>query len=379
MHWDAIAAELSWLQDILPSERNGHGEAFFSALPATAAAAAGAELPPPAAGALIGPGPAGVSSGAHAAASRFVCRSAFCHNDLLSGNFLVDAASPLFRKGDHVKDAAAESSSGSSADAARAGAGAGIGSAEPAAAAAAPPATAGLHKHHSTDGSGRDARAGSFSSDDGEGGAGAPAGSSAASSASASSAAAAVGPATKAVLIDYEYADTNYAAFDLANHLCEHAGFDCDWRGCFPPRSVRLDLMRLYADACSRHGSAAPASASSSSAGAAAGGAGVVAAGTSSYSGRAWSDEEVDVMLRWVDVFALASHFWWGLWALVQSKYSPIDFDFESYCGKRLEGYALHKAALYPDAPRVELLTPVHVPAATAAERAADSAPAGSA
>lgn len=402
MHWDAIAAELEWLQGILPSERNGHGEALFAAL---AEAAADAPLPPPAAGALIGPGPAGIGA-RHAAASRFVCRSAFCHNDLLSGNFLVDASSPLFHKGEHAHEAeSSSSSSGGGAAVAATEAAPAAASAEPAAAAAAPPASAaGLHKHHSTDGSGRDARAGSFSSEDGDskeaevkgaaaaGGAGssdssAAAGAQSASGAgpSASSAArSAVGPPTKAVLIDYEYADTNYVGYDLANHLAEHAGFDCDWHGSFPPRSVRFDLMRLYADACARHGvaaaaaSPASASASASAAGGASGGSsGGSAAGTPPSSGRVWSDEEVDVMLRWVDAFALAAHFWWGLWALVQSKFSPIDFDFEGYFGKRMQGYALHKAAMFPDAPRVPLLAPV---AATAEPGpAATAAPAGSA
>lgn len=352
VHWDAIAAELSWLQDVLPSERNGHGEALFTAPGADT-------LPLPQADALIGPGPSGVGA-AHAAASRFVCRSAFCHNDLLSGNFLIDASSPLFHQQDKKGAAAGEPA----ADAASVPPATAPDSAGPASGPAAP---AGLRKHHSTDGSGRDGRAGSVSSDDGE-------------SASAAAAAAAPGaagaPPTRAVLIDYEYADTNYVAYDLANHLCEHAGFDCDWHGCFPRRSVRLDLLRLYADACGRHGSASGGSGAASSSASGSSSSGSAARTAAS----AWSDADVDVMLRWVDGFALASDFWWGLWALVQSKHSPIDFDFESYCGKRMHGYAFHKAELFPHAPRVVLVTPVAGPAAATAGTAhpATAAAAGS-
>ena len=30
-------------------------------------------------------------------------------------------------------------------------------------------------------------------------------------------------------LIDFEYAFYNYRAFDIANHFCEYAGFECDY------------------------------------------------------------------------------------------------------------------------------------------------------
>ena len=35
-------------------------------------------------------------------------------------------------------------------------------------------------------------------------------------------------------LIDYEYGGYNYRAFDLANHFCEHCGFDCDYEKWYP-------------------------------------------------------------------------------------------------------------------------------------------------
>lgn len=49
-------------------------------------------------------------------------------------------------------------------------------------------------------------------------------------------------------LIDFEYGSLNYRAFDIANHFCESAGFECDWRqfpGMFPPISLTLSLGLL--------------------------------------------------------------------------------------------------------------------------------------
>jgi len=40
----------------------------------------------------------------------------------------------------------------------------------------------------------------------------------------------------------------------------------------------------------------------------------------------------VDIVL----LFTCADHLMWGLWAVVQSKHSKIDFDFKSYSKLRL-------------------------------------------
>lgn len=44
-----------------------------------------------------------------------------------------------------------------------------------------------------------------------------------------------------------------------------------------------------------------------------------------------------------VNRFALASHYFWGYWAILQARYSPIDFDFIDYARLRFEGYRMHK------------------------------------
>jgi ethanolamine kinase len=47
-------------------------------------------------------------------------------------------------------------------------------------------------------------------------------------------------------------------------------------------------------------------------------------------------------MCRHVNAFAVMAHAFWGTWALIQAKYSPIDFDFLAYAGDRFGGYRLH-------------------------------------
>lgn len=48
-----------------------------------------------------------------------------------------------------------------------------------------------------------------------------------------------------------------------------------------------------------------------------------------------------------VNRWTLLSHLWWAAWAVVQARYSPIDFDFVDYARLRLAGYRLHKEAFF--------------------------------
>lgn len=45
--------------------------------------------------------------------------------------------------------------------------------------------------------------------------------------------------------IDYEYANPSPAAFDLANHFAEWAGYDCDY-SMVPTRPVRRQFLSQY-------------------------------------------------------------------------------------------------------------------------------------
>jgi ethanolamine kinase len=104
--------------------------------------------------------------------------------------------------------------------------------------------------------------------------------------------------------IDYEYGDSGYAAFDVANHFCEYAGFDSNFATGFPDRAVRLDFARHLLSG------ATPA--------------------------------DLDDFDRLVRFFVLVNHLWWGSWAVVQARYSPIDFDFMGYARLRMAGLSFH-------------------------------------
>lgn len=54
-------------------------------------------------------------------------------------------------------------------------------------------------------------------------------------------------------------------------------------------------------------------------------------------------DEFFRCLVVMVNRFALASHYFWGYWAILQARYSPIDFDFIDYARLRFEGYRMHK------------------------------------
>ncbi|GCC25692.1 hypothetical protein chiPu_0004103 [Chiloscyllium punctatum] len=51
------------------------------------------------------------------------------------------------------------------------------------------------------------------------------------------------------------------------------------------------------------------------------------------------TDLEVLKLYVQVNKFALASHFSWGLWAVLQARYSTIDFDFLRYASERFKQY----------------------------------------
>ncbi|GAA6090991.1 ethanolamine kinase 2 isoform X1, partial [Tachysurus ichikawai] len=51
------------------------------------------------------------------------------------------------------------------------------------------------------------------------------------------------------------------------------------------------------------------------------------------------TQHELETLYVQVNKFSLASHFFWGFWALIQAKYSSIDFDFLGYAVLRFNQY----------------------------------------
>nr|XP_012788833.1 unnamed protein product [Sorex araneus] len=111
--------------------------------------------------------------------------------------------------------------------------------------------------------------------------------------------------------IDYEYSGYNYLAYDIGNHFNEFAGVsEVDYR-LYPGRELQLQWLRAYLEAYNHYKGYGPEV----------------------------TDKEVEVLFIHVNRFALASHFFWGLWALIQAKYSTIEFDFLGYAIVRFNQY----------------------------------------
>jgi len=117
--------------------------------------------------------------------------------------------------------------------------------------------------------------------------------------------------------IDYEYGDVGYAAFDVANHFCEHAGFDSDFAHGFPNQALRWDFAATYLEA---------------------------------MSGSPPSIGDVSDFDNVVRFFVLVDHLWWGSWAVLQARHSPIDFDFMNYARLRFAGLDFHAREWGPTA-----------------------------
>ena len=111
--------------------------------------------------------------------------------------------------------------------------------------------------------------------------------------------------------IDYEYGSFNYRSFDIANHFCEFAGFDCDY-SLYPNETFRRQWIREYLI----------------------------------NSDEDFSDQSVSRVFEEVDVFSLVANFFWVIWALVQSQVSEINFDYMSYAILRFSEYKKMRAQL---------------------------------
>ncbi|CAB1116385.1 unnamed protein product [Ectocarpus sp. CCAP 1310/34] len=121
-------------------------------------------------------------------------------------------------------------------------------------------------------------------------------------------------------LIDFEYSDYNPCGYDIANHFCECAGFDADFRRRYPSDKQRQAFLRAYVEAA-RPGALQKALS---------------------------ADNVISELARLVNRYTLASHLTWALWAVIQANTSEIeDFDFAGYATKRLDGYAFHKGEFY--------------------------------
>ncbi|KAF4520781.1 hypothetical protein B566_EDAN011433 [Ephemera danica] len=126
--------------------------------------------------------------------------------------------------------------------------------------------------------------------------------------------------------IDYEYAAYNHQAFDIGNHFNEFAGVSNVDYSLYPDQKFQRAWLQVY---LREYKTLAPHSLSNGQ-------------DENGHSDEP-SDEEVGRMLVMVNKFALASHFLWATWALVQAEHSTIDFDYLGYASTRLSEYFARK------------------------------------
>jgi ethanolamine kinase len=55
---------------------------------------------------------------------------------------------------------------------------------------------------------------------------------------------------------------------------------------------------------------------------------------------------QIEAAVAEANAYALASHIFWGVWALLQARYSAIDFDYVQYSKNRWNEYHKKKGAI---------------------------------
>ncbi|PVU88719.1 hypothetical protein BB561_005732 [Smittium simulii] len=113
--------------------------------------------------------------------------------------------------------------------------------------------------------------------------------------------------------IDFEYGAYNYRGYDIANHFCEYAGFECDYTR-YPNREHQAKWLTLYLSELH------------------------------SIDQAQVNKDELENLIYEISVFANASSLYWGIWSLIQANFSEIDFDYLSYAKLRFDHYYLLKS-----------------------------------
>ncbi|CAI9100171.1 OLC1v1037111C1 [Oldenlandia corymbosa var. corymbosa] len=113
----------------------------------------------------------------------------------------------------------------------------------------------------------------------------------------------------KLYFIDFEYGSYSYRGFDIGNHFNEYAGYDCDY-SLYPNKGEQYHFFRHYLDP-ERPDEV--------------------------------SEQDMEALYVETNMYMLASHLYWALWALIQAKMSPIDFDYLGYFFLRYNEYKKQK------------------------------------
>lgn len=127
--------------------------------------------------------------------------------------------------------------------------------------------------------------------------------------------------------IDFEYGGWNHRGFDIGNHFCEYAGFDPDYERSYPNQEQQEWFLKAYIEEWRRRVGEDEGGEEQGRGG-----------------GKDEGEEEfLEGLYVWVNRYACAAHLFWGYWAVIQARYSPIKFDFLNYASQRLAGYEMFK------------------------------------
>lgn len=111
--------------------------------------------------------------------------------------------------------------------------------------------------------------------------------------------------------IDFEYADWAPRGFDWGNHFCEYAGFECNYE-LYPDSNAASNFLKAYLTA-------------------------------DDPDGRVPTEAAIRRAVIEANVYALAAHQYWGTWAIMQARWSKIDFDYLNYAKLRWNEYFKQK------------------------------------
>ncbi|XP_066540331.1 choline kinase alpha isoform X2 [Hoplias malabaricus] len=124
----------------------------------------------------------------------------------------------------------------------------------------------------------------------------------------------------KLMLIDFEYSSYNYRGFDIGNFFCEWMyDYNCDTSPFFKTNTknypTKAQQMRFFKSYLSEYDTGL---------------------------GNVSEEDQLKLgedMLVEVNRFALASHFFWGLWSVIQARISTIEFGYMDYAMARFDAY----------------------------------------
>lgn len=133
----------------------------------------------------------------------------------------------------------------------------------------------------------------------------------------------------EAHFIDYEYGCYAFRGFDIGNHFNEFAGFECEyWR--YPTKEFQFKWYDWYLTEVNNGGRMIIMNTS------------IDIKYINTFIVKP-TDAEKERLYKEVDGFSLASHYYWGLWAMIQAMVSDIDFNYMEYAVLRFDEYDKRK------------------------------------